>query len=496
LRGAIDPARRHVPLARDLDADTVARLRALPKVRYLAYEHHPKRVYPSGREGSHVLGFTNLVEEQRDGWNGKITVESGAAGVEKMLDIYLAGIVGERHIIRDRSGREIPAYRKASLEPRNGCDVTLTIDQIIQYAVEEEADKLVEQYAPETLSIIVTRPDTGEILAMANRPTFDPNDRRSMENIKNLNNGAISDTYEPGSTFKIITLSAVLGEGIATLDTPIFCENGTFLYAGTTLTDTHPNGTISLQRAVELSSNIAFAKLGLALGQDKMYRQMRAMGFGSLMQDQSPLPAQPSRKMALAGESAGLLAPPEKWTKPSLTRFPIGYEIGVTNLQMTMAMGCVANGGWLMRPLLVRKITDADGQVVRETEPLTVRQVMTPEIAATVRRALEGVVSDEGTAQGAQVQGYTAAGKTGTAKKYNHKLRDYEKGAYYSSFIGFVPANQPRFLISILVNQPRGQVYGGKVAAPAFSAIASKVALQLNMIAGDQPRILAKGGAP
>ncbi|MDR1192166.1 MAG: penicillin-binding protein 2 [Verrucomicrobiales bacterium] len=495
LRGLIDPAKRHVPLARDLDTDMVAQLKALPKIRYLAYEDHPKRVYPSGREGSHVLGFTNLVGEQRAGWNGRLVAETGAAGVEKMLDGYLAGTMGERHIIRDRSGREIPAYRKSSTEPRDGCDVVLTIDQVIQYAVEEEADKLVEKYAPDTLSIIVTRPETGEILALTNRPTFDPNDRKSITIVKdvmdNTRNCAVADIYEPGSTFKIVTTGAVLSEGIATLDTPIFCENGVFLYAGATIRDTHPTGTITLRRALQVSSNIAFAKLGLALaGQapERLYQHVRLMGFGQRAQDP---------RMALPGEQEGILRPPEKWSKLSPTHVPIGYEIGVTNLQMTMAMGAIANGGKLMRPLLVKSIVGANGAVVREFAPLAVRQVMEPEIAAEIRAALEGVVSDEGTAEGARVRGFTAAGKTGTARKYSAKLRGYEDGAYYSAFIGFVPADQPRFLISILVNRPRetrGQIYGGKVAGPAFSAIADKVALQLNMIAGDQPRVMARGG--
>ena len=484
LRGQITSANRYILVQQEIDAVTQQKLQAL-RYRPLIYEERVKRVYPNGREASHVIGFTNQTEKKKEEWNNKITTEEGMMGIEKVLDVYLAGVTGERRIIRDKTGKEIPAYRKANKEPSNGCDVVLTIDQIIQHAVEEEADKLMEKYSPETVSIIVTRTATGEILGMTNRPTFDPNDRKTMLDTRNMKNVSIADRYEPGSTFKIVTTAAVLNEGIATLDTPIFCENGTFYFAGTTLHDTHPNGTIPLRTALAESSNIAYAKLGLALGAERLHNYVKLMGFGNPAQD---------AVVALGGEQRGWVYPLKQWSKISPTRVPIGYEISVTNLQMTMAMGSIANGGKLVKPVLVKRIINPDGRVVREFVPQMVRQVMTPEVSGQIRQALEGVVSDEGTAQGAKVQGYTAAGKTGTAKKWiGGKNGRYENGAYYSSFIGFVPADQPQFLISIIVNQPRGQVYGGKVAGPAFSNIATKVAQQLNMIASDQSRVLAKG---
>jgi cell division protein FtsI (penicillin-binding protein 3)/stage V sporulation protein D (sporulation-specific penicillin-binding protein) len=491
LRAQINPAKRNMLVASELDSSVADQLRAL-KYRPVILNDRVKRVYPNGWEASHVVGFTNQKEKQNDNWKSPINTEEGVAGIERALDYCLAGLTGERKIVLDKTGKEIPAYRMADRPAQNGCDVVLTIDQVIQHSVEEEADKLMAKYQPETVSIIVSRPSTGEILGMTNRPTYDPNDRKTMENIANLRNCSITDVYEPGSVFKIVTTSAVLNEGIANLDTPIFCENGVFYYAGTTLRDTHPNGTIPLHKALAESSNIAFAKLGLALGSERVYNYARLMGFGDFAQDQASIFPGSKVKMALPGEQRGMLHPLKTWSKISPTRVPIGYEIGVTNLQMVMAMGVVANGGKLLRPLFVKSIIGPDGRVVKNFEPEVVRQVISPQIAADIRKALEGVVSDEGTAEGAKVQGFPAAGKTGTAKKYNNKLRDYEKGAYYSSFIGFVPADNPQFLISIQVNQPRGQVYGGKVAGPAFANIATKVAQQLNMISGDQPRILAK----
>jgi cell division protein FtsI (penicillin-binding protein 3)/stage V sporulation protein D (sporulation-specific penicillin-binding protein) len=495
LRVQTVPENRYILVQQEIDAVTQQKLQAL-RYRPLIYQERVKRVYPNGREASHVIGFTNQTQKKKVEWNDKIVTEEGMMGIEKVLETYLAGMTGERHIIRDKTGKEIPAYRKANKEPNNGYDVVLTLDQVIQHSIEEEADKLVEKYHPETATIIVLRPSTGEILGMTNRPTFDPNNRNTMTDVNNLRNCAISYVYEPGSTFKIVTTAAVLSEGIATLDTPIFCENGTFYYAGTTLTDTHPNATIPLYRALTESSNIAYAKLGLALGAKRLSDYVHLMGFGAYAQDQSlvvPSDPQVKQKLALPGEQPGLLYPVEKWSKISSTRIPIGYEIGVTNLQLTMAMGAIANGGKLMKPMMVKSVVDANGRVVREYLPQVRRQVITPEISAQIRHALEGVISDEGTAQGAKVEGYTAGGKTGTAKKWMGKVKGYEPGAYYSSFIGFVPADKPEFLISIMVNQPHGQVYGGKVAGPAFSSIATKVAQQLNMIASDQPRILAKG---
>jgi cell division protein FtsI (penicillin-binding protein 3)/stage V sporulation protein D (sporulation-specific penicillin-binding protein) len=483
LRARLSPARRNELLQPELDPAVADQLRALnPKYRPLIFTDRIKRVYPNGWEGSHVIGFTNQVPLQMDDWEKAINTEQGMLGIEQALDYYLAGRAGERRVVLDKTGREIPAYRMSDHQPQNGCDIVLTIDQVIQHAIEEEADQLMRQYTPATVSILVLRPATGEVLGLTNRPTFDPGNRRTMSDLASLRNCTLTDIYEPGSTFKIVTAAAVLSEGVATLETPIYCENGAFYYAGTTLRDTHENGTLTVRRALEVSSNIAFAKLGLALGPDKLYRQIRLMGFGERAQE---------TKYALPGEQKGLLRPTDKWSKISLTRVPIGYEIGVTNLQMTMAMASVANGGQLVRPLFIKAIVDANGRVVREFAPQVVRRVIPADVAAQLRQTLAGVVSDEGTAQGAQVEGWTVAGKTGTARKFING--HYEHGAYYSSFIGFVPADQPQFLISIMVNQPRGQVYGGKVAGPAFSSIATKVAQQLNMIAGGPPRELAKG---
>ena len=482
LTGMLSVEKRDMLLRPELDPVTVDKLKAL-KSRALIFSDRVKRIYPNGVEASHVLGFTNQVEKSPDADLPSVKMEQGVSGVEQVVDKFLVGIPGERRVVLNGKRNEIAAYRQYDRQPRNGLDVQLTIDQVVQHVIEGEAERLMQDFKPKTVSIIVLRPSTGEILGMTNRPTFDPNDRNSMQEIVNLRNCAISDNYEPGSTFKIVTTAAVLSEGLADLDTPIFCENGSFFYSGLELKDTSPHGTLALKDALKVSSNIAFAKLGLALGPERLYRQMRMMGFGDCAQNP---------KLALPGEQKGLLRPTNYWSKISMTRMPIGYGVAVTNLQMTMALGSIANGGKLMEPVLVRAVMDPGGRVVKEYLPRVVRQVVTPEVAAKVRNALEGVVDDGGTGVAAKLEKFSAAGKTGTAWKCVNG--SYSNGAYYSSFLGFVPAENPEFLVSIVVDEPQGKdYYGGKVAGPAFKTIATRVAQQLNMVPEEHTAVLAKG---
>ncbi|MDD5262199.1 MAG: penicillin-binding transpeptidase domain-containing protein [Methylacidiphilales bacterium] len=485
LRGLVAPEKRDLLIRQELDSATLEQLKEL-KYKPLIFSDRIKRIYPNGAEASHVVGFTNQVEKTLDEYQTSIQTEQGVFGIEQVFDKYLTGIPGERRIVLNASRKEIAAYRQYDRQPRNGLDVVLTLDQVVQHVIEEEADRLCREYSPKTVSIIVMRPSTGEILGITNRPTFDPNDRKTMEPISNLRDCAITDIYEPGSTFKIVTSAAVLSEGIVGLDTPIFCENGSFFYAGQELKDTSPHGTLPFREALKVSSNIAFAKLGLALGEERLYRQIRLMGFGDCAQNP---------RLALPGEQKGILRPTNYWTKLSLTRVPIGYEVGVTNLQMTMAMASIANGGKLMEPVLVKSVMDPSGRVVKEYLPRVVRQVVTPEVAAQVRQALEGVVEDGGTGSAARLDKFTVSGKTGTAWKLVNG--SYSGGAYYSSFLGFVPSENPQFLVSILVDEPQGKVYyGGKVAGPAFKNIATQVAQQLNMVPKDPVTMLAKGPKP
>lgn len=471
LKGKINPAKRFLLIREEVSQDVLDRLKDL-KLKPVVLSERTRRFYPNGSEASHLVGFVNRADVRTEVDDKTLLTEVGAGGVEQIMEGVLRGIPGERRVVRDKSRAEIAAYRMADIKPRNGLNVILTIDTSIQHAVEQEADRLMEDFSPHGVHIVVVRPSTGEILAMTSRPTFDPNERKSMTPV-NLRNGAIMDVYEPGSTFKLVTLSAILNEGIAELDTPVFAENGQFFYAGKWLKDTHPHGMITVAEALKVSSNVAFAKLALLMGSEKLYRYVRLMGFGSAAQVGS---------LALGGEQSGILRPTQKWSQLSLTRVPIGYEIGVTNLQMAMAVSAMANEGKLMEPRLIKGVVDDQGRVVKQYLPRMVRQVVDREAAAKVCQAMRGVVSDEGGTGGqAAVPGFTAGGKTGTSRKAING--SYEAGAYMSSFIGFLPADKPEFLVSIVVDQPQGKsFYGGTVAGPAFSNIATKVAQQLNLV--------------
>jgi cell division protein FtsI/penicillin-binding protein 2 len=467
LKGQADPENRYQKIAEGVSVEVEEKLRGLKCV---SLEKKTVRNYPNGTETAQILGYVNVQEQQAQGTERPTAVEVGEAGVERSMDRYLRGVPGERRIIKDVRGREIPYFRLSDRPARDGYHVVLTLDQGIQHVVEQEADALIEKYRPEDLHIVVLRPSTGEILAMVSRPTFDPNQRKTYEP-ESLKNRPLSDTYEPGSTFKIVTLSAGLNEGVADLNSTYFCENGEMFYAGQSLKDHEPYGLLTLRQIVEKSSNIGMAKLAIQMGEDKVYQYARLFGFGQKAQ---------KGEGGLAGEESGRLRGVKEWSKLSITRVPMGYEVSATNLQLALAYGAIANGGKRMEPRFVKSVVDRDNRVVLQFLPKVVCQAVRPETAAKVVDALRGVVSDVGTAQGAQVSGFEVAGKTGTAQKWSNG--GYAKDKHRSSFIGFLPADHPEFLVSIMVDDPKGKVYyGGQVAGPAFKNIATQVAEQLNL---------------
>ncbi|MEZ5405272.1 MAG: penicillin-binding protein 2 [Verrucomicrobiia bacterium] len=304
--------------------------------------------------------------------------------------------------------------------------------------------------------------------ALANRPTYDPNERASLTW---EDNRCVTDTFEPGSTFKIVTTAATLNEGLVTLDTPIFCENGLWFWAGVPLRDHSSYGTLTVEQVLQKSSNVGFAKLGLKLGETLLYRYIREFGFGQTVLNQ-----------IMPGEQIGTLRPLTKWSKLSITRVPIGYEVAATPLQMITAMSAIANDGVLMRPMLIHEVLDEEGSVVARYSPRVVKQIIRPEIAKQVIKALSSVVSQEGTAGKAAVEGFTVAGKTGTSRKWDNEAKEYSHKRYLASFIGFLPAQDPEFALLTIIDEPSsGGIYGGQVAAPVFSAMASRIARHLDL---------------
>lgn len=435
-----------------LDDVAVQQIRAM-KLKGISFEDQLVRSYPNGPLASHVIGFVNADHK-------------GVQGIEASMEDYLQGQAGYEVIERDRKGREIRALRTEELGPRDGYNVVLTIDQVIQHTAEQELEKAMAEFKPQAGVIIVSRPKTGEILAMSSRPTFDPTslDAASADARRNR---CISDVAEPGSTFKIVVCSGALNEGIVSLNDQFDCERGAFMYAGRVLHDAHPYGVLSVEEILFHSSNIGAAKVGLRMGPARLYEYIRRYGFGH------------KTGIALPGEVSGIAHPLARWSGLSITRIPMGHEIAVTPLQMLMALNTIANGGTLMKPMIVKSVMDPDGAPVFQYEPQQVGQVITPRAAMLMTTALRKVVGAEGTAPKAAVQGFDVAGKTGTAQKIENG--QYVR-KYYSSFIGYFPAANPEISILVSLDNPSdGAYYGGSVAGPVFRSVAEKIAQYLGL---------------
>ena len=387
------------------------------------------------------------------------------------MDEYLRGQDGYRYVERDRAGQEIVPYRGQERAPRDGYQIHLSIDLALQNIVENEIDAAMKEYSPQKATIILMRPQTGEILAMANRPNFDLN-LRSEAKPEEMKNRAIIDMMEPGSTFKIVAAATALNEHKFAPDSTLFCENGLWNYGGADLHDHRAFGYLSVRDILIKSSNIGAAKLALGVGEEKFYEYIRRFGFGE------------RTGIELPGEINGVIRPPRLWSKISITRIPMGHEIGVTPLQMTVAMATIANQGKLIMPRIVKSVTAADGKLVSSLSPVVLRQVISPETAAQIGDALRGVVSDRGTAAAAAVPGFTIAGKTGTAQKVALN-GGYEKGKYVVSFVGYLPADHPEFVGLVVLDDAHTSKpelnYGGLVAGPIFSRVAEKAARYLDL---------------
>lgn len=459
--------KKHDVLESRLAEETAVRLqKALQKksLRGLYFEQASERTYANGPMLSHVLGFLGRKQPTDE-------VLSGVEGIERSMESLLHGEDGFRHIERDRTGRELVIYRGQERLPRNGLNVVLTVDMGLQAILESELDNACTELKPETATGIIVEPRTGEILAMASRPAFDPNALETSRP-EQMKNRAIIDMVEPGSTFKIVAAGAALNEKVVTPATAIFCENGRYLYAGRILRDHHGYGMMNVREILMKSSNIGSAKLALLLGEQKFYEYVRRFGFGT------------RTGIMLPGEISGLVHPPERWDKLTITRMPMGQSIAVTPLQMAMAMSVVANGGRLMAPRIVRAVRDDEGNTVQEFPPQTVGEVIPKAVADYVSAALTDVTSDEGTAKLACVNGFTVAGKTGTAQKVDPR-GGYAPGKYVVSFVGYLPAEDPQLLCLIMIDDAKlasNLNYGGLVAAPIFSRVAEKAARYLDLV--------------
>ena len=432
-----------------------------------------QRVYPSGHLASHVLGYVQDVERIfTNGTARASTMEMvGIYGIEHWLENKLRGTRGWRVTETDRRQREIVVFRGQDVEPRTGLNVTLSLDMFIQNVVEIQLAEAMKKFGPKSVCGIVVRPRTGEILAMASLPDYDPNEPSKSDDLSRKNR-VIADMHEPGSTFKIVVVSAALNEQAVTPNDVIFCENGRWMFKGRPLHDhDHGYGNLTVEGIITKSSNIGSAKIAVQhLGEEKLYDYMMRFGFG-----------QPTG-ITLDGEIRGWVKSWQKWDGLAVSRIPMGHAITTTPLQMVMAMSAIANEGRLMRPMLIDSIRGPDGEVFAKYQPQIVRQAVSPQVAKQMVAALKTVTGKDGTAPKAALEHYTVAGKTGTAQVPGGKA-GYLPHKYVSSFIGFFPADNPEVCISVLLEEPdiKKGYYGGQTAAPYFKAIAEQVANYLKI---------------
>lgn len=439
--------RRVVYLARDIEPAQAQRIAAL-KIRGIGFEEDYDRGYLWGALACHVVGWAGM--------------DGGMEGLELGLDPLLRGIPGYRVYERDAARR--PLCRgtleddpQPEFHPRPGIDVTLTLQPELQFVAEEELARVVTNYRPAGATAIVMDVRSGAILAMACLPKFDPNEPAESP-AASRRNRALSDCYEPGSTFKTFIAAVALDRQVCSRDQRFHCENGTWRVGYRTLHDAHAYGTLNFDQVIIKSSNIGAAKMGMALGLDGVHAAVTAFGFGG------------KTRIDLPGEVRGIVRPRTRWTKDSLLSVPMGQEISVTPLQLVTAYTAMVNGGVLFRPQIIQRLANAEGKELYRLKPQPVRRVISPATSAAMREMLWSVV-EQGTARKAWCKEYAIGGKTGTAQKVVGGTYSHDK--YVGSFCGFAPAESPRLVCLVTVDEPDRRLgyYGGTVAAPAVREI-------------------------
>lgn len=407
-----------------------------------------RRSYPMGSLAGQILGYTD-------------TDNKGIEGIERGFDRLLRGNPGELSARVDARGHVISALGAVKNLPQDGENLHLTLDADYQSIAEEELAAVIDSFHAKSGIAIVMAPHTGEILAMANVPTYDPNTFVQFKPWMRRNRG-VTDQFEPGSTFKVVAVAAGLEEKKIRPTDEIFCEDGQLPVAGgQVIRDTHPAGWLTVRGIVEESSNIGTVKIARKIGKVDMFRYMRLFGFGAKTGTDLP------------GEASGQLRHPADWSERSLETLSIGQEIAATALQVASAYGVIANGGYLMTPTIFKQSTQNDS-VTLENAPRLIRQVLSPETAGTLTSILEGVVT-QGTGENAQVPGYRVAGKTGTAQQVKEGQPGYDPDRYISSFVGFLPAERPELLCLVAIDSPKDIHWASQVAAPAFSRIMQRI---------------------
>jgi len=450
----IREASKPVRLAKKLSPETVERIDEM-NLKGVFFEKENRRVYPQHEFLSHVLGWVD-------------TDEKGMGGIEQYLDRPIRGTPGRVMVMADGK-RQFYDRNEASADP--GATVVLTIDETIQYIAEKELKRAIEESHAQTGTVLIQDPSNGALLAVANFPTFDPNDagKFSPEVRQNL---AVAAAYEPGSTFKTITMTGAIENGITNPNEMIDCQEGSIVVAGRLIHDHLPFGILSVRDVLAKSSDVGTIKVALRLGAPKFYDVMRDFGIGE------------PTGIELPGENRGKLRTLDNWTASSIGSVAIGQEISVTPVQIISAISAIANGGTLYRSHVVQEIRGNTGSVLpKRPEPTQVTDAKT---AATVREMMEAVLLEGGTGKPARLDGYTAAGKSGTAQKIDRLTGRYSPTQYVASFVGFAPVNEPAVTILVVLDSPVGQHMGGNLGGPVFKRIAEQVLAYLD-VAHDVP---------
>ncbi|MCH8329824.1 MAG: penicillin-binding protein [Bacteroidetes bacterium] len=446
LRERVRRDKSFVWVKRKLSPELSQEIKAL-KLKGVNFKRETKRVYPSGSLAGHLLGFVDIDNK-------------GLEGVERYYHRLLQGEDGFRKVLRDAKQRVLPQTSLAYRKPANGLTLVLTLDEVIQHIAERALERAHKKWHAKGATVVVMDPWSGEILALANRPTYDPNDPGTFPAAWRRNR-AITDLFEPGSVFKIITAATALEEGLFKEEDRIFCENGAYRISNHTLHDIHPYGSLTFREVIVKSSNIGTVKIAQKIGAKRLHQYIRAFGFGQ------------KTGIDLPGEISGMVRPPRKWWGTSIANIPIGQGIGVTVIQLACAMGVIANGGEWMKPHILKEVLNSDGSVVKSYPKTPPRSVLQESVTARLRDILVGVV-EKGTGKRAKLKGYRAGGKTGTSQKLDAKGR-YSSSAHIASFVGFAPYPNPRIVVAVMVDDPSGKGYGGVVAAPVFQEVSEGV---------------------
>lgn len=456
----LNASRNFAWVARKLDAQTIEKVKAL-NLKGIYFQKEFKRFYPNSVIGAQVLGYVG-------------TDDNGLGGLERQFDDELHGTSGKMLTALDAKRHVLGSEEH---DPLAGENLVLSLDENIQFMAERALDAAMERVKAVNGTVVVQDPHTGQILALAIRPTFDPNDFRHA-NTQLLRNHAVSDVYEPGSTFKLVTYSVALEEKVAKPEDTIDCQGGKITIFGRTIHDSHLGlGRISVEKALWESSDVAAVKLAMGIGKDKFYQYIRNFGFGS------------RSGVELPAETRGLLRPTRRWGATSIGSLAIGQEVGVTPIQLVTMVSTIANGGVFLPPHIVIESTSAmkgseelkplafhPGDALPDPLPDGSRRVISTLTAAQMRKMMEGIVL-YGTGKAAALNGYSSAGKTGTAQKIDVVTHTYSKTKYVASFAGFAPVNNPAISITVIIDSPSagGSYYGAAVSAPVFKAVAQQV---------------------